>query len=54
MTQDEFQTVLLTLEAMVSNFYTATATNAKSRDENKALKKLILAEIEAAIAKANI
>jgi len=43
---------LILAEVQFESFYTATMTNAKSRDENRALKKLALEGIRAAIAKA--
>lgn len=43
---------LILAEAQIDSFYTATMTNAKSRDENKAIKKLALENVRSAISKA--
>jgi len=47
--QQNFITEMLIIREMVSEFYTATMTNAKSRDENRALKKAILARFDKAL-----
>lgn len=48
----ELLEALILAEAQIESFYTATMTNAKSRDDNKAIKKIALDNVRAAIAKA--
>jgi len=48
----ELLEALILAEVQFDSFYTATMTNAKSRDENRALKKLALEGIRSVIAKA--
>lgn len=48
---EELASALELTEAGVKSFYTATTTNAKSRDENRELKGLTLYTIREALAK---
>lgn len=48
----ELLEALEVVEAQIESFYTATITNAKSRDENTELKSAALDNVRAAIAKA--
>lgn len=50
--QQEFVTEMCIIREMVRDFYTATMTNAKSRDENRALKKAILGRLDKALGSA--